>query len=129
GCLSTNERTPRCHHLSLGRWGLEGLSEPLLSPDGKYLYASASRAGTVDIFKVGASGTPSFGGCLGGGGEAPRCHAAKGPLASLELPTGLTPSPDWRYLYATSGYGAIVTLKRNPTTGALDPTSCISGNP
>jgi hypothetical protein len=129
GCLSTNKHTTRCHHLTLPRWGLEGLSEPLLSPDGKFLYAGASRAGTIDTFKIGASGIPTFAGCLGGGDEAPRCHSAHGPLSSLELPTGLTPSPDWHFLYATSGYGAIVALRRNPATGDLTPTSCISGNP
>jgi DNA-binding beta-propeller fold protein YncE len=129
GCLSTNKRTTHCRHLTLPRWGLEGLGEPLLSPDGKSLYAGAGRAGTINIFTLNASGAPAFVDCLGGGGEAPRCHAARGPLASLELPTGLTPSPDWHFLYATSGYGAIVTLRRNPATGTLTPTSCISGNP
>ena len=129
GCLSTNARTSRCKHLSIGRWGFEGLSEPLLSPDGRFLYAGASRAGTIDTFRIGASGTPTFGGCLGGGGEVERCHSERGPLSSLELPTGLTASPDWHFLYATSGYGAIVALRRNASTGALTPSSCISANP
>jgi hypothetical protein len=129
GCLSTNFRTSQCKHLSIGRWGFEGLSEPLLSPDGSFLYAGASRAGTIDTFKIGASGTPTFVGCLGGNGEVERCRFERGPLSSLELPTGLTPSPDWHFLYATSGYGAIVALRRNASTGALTPSSCISANP
>jgi DNA-binding beta-propeller fold protein YncE len=126
GCLSTNSRTPRCRHLSIGRFGFEGLGEPLLSPDGKYLYAGASRAGTIDTFKIAASGKPAFVGCLGGGGEVSRCRSTPGPLTSLKQPTGLTASPDWHFLYATSGYGAILTLRRNPSTGALKPTSCIT---
>lgn len=128
GCLSTNRQTSRCQHLSTGRWGFQGLSEPLLSPDGRFLYAGASRAGTVDTFKIGASGAPAFVGCLGGNGEAPRCRFKRGPLSSLELPTGLAPSPDWRFVYATSGYGAVVALRRNASNGALAPASCISGN-
>ena len=128
GCLSTNSKTTRCRHISIGRWGFEGLSEPLLSTDGKFLYAGASRAGTIDTFEIGPSGTPTFAGCLGGGGEVSRCTFHRGPLNSLQLPTGLTPSPDWHFLYATSGYGAILTLRRNPSTGALTPLGCISGD-
>jgi DNA-binding beta-propeller fold protein YncE len=128
GCLSTNAKTSRCKHLSIGRWGFEGLGEPLLSPDGKFLYTGASSAGTVDTFKIGPSGTPTFAGCLGGNGEADRCRFHRGPLSSLELPTGLTASPDWHFLYATSGYGAIIALRRNAATGALSPSSCISAN-
>ena len=126
GCLSTNSHTTRCRHLSIGRWGFEGLSEPLLSPDGRFLYAGASRAGTIDTFRIGPSGTPTFAGCLGGRGEVSRCRSGRGPLSSLELPTGIAASPDWHFLYAASGYGAVVALRRNPSTGALTPTSCIS---
>jgi DNA-binding beta-propeller fold protein YncE len=129
GCLSTNDMSTRCRHLSIGKWGFEGLGEPLLSPDGKFLYAGASSAGTVDTFRIGPSGAPAFAGCLGGNGEAKRCHFHPGPLSSLELPTGLAPSPDWHFLYATSGYGAIVALRRNASTGALTPASCVTANP
>jgi DNA-binding beta-propeller fold protein YncE len=129
GCLSTNTKTTHCRHVSIGRWGFEGLSEPLLSPDGKFLYAGASRAGTIDTFRIGPSGTPTFAGCLGGRGEVARCSFHPGPLSSLDLPTGLTASPDWHFLYATSGYGAILTLRRKASTGALTPLGCISGNP
>lgn len=128
GCLSTTTKTTECRHLSIGRFGFEGLGEPLLSPDGRFLYAGASSAGTIDIFRIGASGTPTFAGCLGGGGEEQRCRAGRGPLSSLRLPSGLTPSPDWHFLYATSGYGAIVALRRNAATGALSPSSCISAD-
>jgi hypothetical protein len=129
GCLSTNDKTSRCRHLSIGRWGFEGLSEPLLSPDGRFLYAGASRAGTIDTFSIDASGKPNFVGCLGGNGEVERCEFHRGPLSSLELPTGLAASPDWHFLYATSGYGAVVALRRNASSGALTPSSCISANP
>jgi 6-phosphogluconolactonase (cycloisomerase 2 family) len=128
GCLSTNRKTTHCRHISIGRWGFEGLSEPMISPDGKYLYAGASRAGIIDTFRIGASGKPTFVGCVGGRGEVSRCSFGRGAISSLDLPTGLAASPDWHYLYATSGYGAIVTLRRNSATGALTPTSCISGN-
>jgi 6-phosphogluconolactonase (cycloisomerase 2 family) len=128
GCISSNEQATRCRHLSTGRWGLDGISSPLLSPDGRFLYAGASRAGTIDTFRIGAAGTPSFAGCLGGGGEERRCRYGRGPVSALELPTGLTATADGRFLYATSGYNSVVVLRRNAASGALTAASCLSGN-
>jgi DNA-binding beta-propeller fold protein YncE len=128
GCLSSNLQAASCHHVSTGREGLSGLSSPLLSPDGRFLYAGASRAGTIDSFRIGAAGLPSFLSCLGGSGREHGCRYGRGPVTALELPTGLAASADGRFLYATSGYNSVLVLRRNAASGALTPSSCLSGN-
>jgi 6-phosphogluconolactonase (cycloisomerase 2 family) len=128
GCLSSNDRATACRQVPAGRRVLAGLGSPLLSPDGKYLYAAASRAATIDSFAIDASGKPSFAGCLGGGGEQHGCRYGRGPVTALEQPTGLTSTADGRFLYATSGYGSILVLRRKAANGALTPASCLSGS-
>lgn len=127
-CLSSNDRATACRQVSTGGDVLEGIGSPLLSPDGRYLYAAASRAATVDTFRIGAAGTPSFAGCLGGRGEQRGCRDGRGPVTALELPTGLAATADGRFLYATSGYGSVLVLRRKTATGALTPASCFSGS-
>lgn len=128
GCLSSNDRATVCRQVSAGHHVLDGISSPLLSPDGRYLYAAASRAATIDSFAIGATGKPSFAGCLGGGGDQHGCRYGRGPVTALELPTGLAATTDGRFLYATSGYGSILVLRRKPANGALNPVSCLSGS-
>lgn len=128
GCLSGNDRATHCRQVSTGRRVLDGISSPLLSPDGRYLYVAASRAATIDSFAIGAAGKPSFAGCLGGRGDQHGCRYGKGPLTALELPTGLAATADGRFLYATSGYGSILVLRRKAANGALTPASCLSGS-
>jgi 6-phosphogluconolactonase (cycloisomerase 2 family) len=128
GCLSSNDRAVACRQVSTGDHVLAGLGSPLLSPDGKYLYAAASRAATIDSFAIGAAGQPSFAGCLGGRGDQHGCRYGGGPVTALEQPTGLTATADGRFLYATSGYGSILVLRRKPANGTLTPVSCLSGS-
>ena len=52
----------------------------------------------------------------------------RGPLSALEQPTGLTATPDVRFIYATSGYGSILVLRRKAANGALTAASCLSGS-
>jgi 6-phosphogluconolactonase (cycloisomerase 2 family) len=127
GCLSSNERATRCRQVPAGRHALEGIGSPLLSPDGRFLYAAASRAATIDSFALDAAGNPSFAACLGGRGEQPGCRYGKGPVSALDLPTGLATTADGRFLYASSGYGSILVLRRQAGGGKLTPVSCISG--
>ena len=128
GCLSSNERAVHCRQVSIGRHVLDGISAPLLSPDGRYLYVAASRAATIDSFAIGATGKSSFAGCLGGGGDQRGCRYGRGPLAALELPTGFAATADGRFLYASSGYGSVLVLRRKAANGALTPASCLSGS-
>lgn len=127
-CLSNNDRATHCRQVSTGRNALDGISSPLLSPDGRYLYAAAGRAATIDSFAIGAAGKPSFAGCLGGRGEQHGCRYGNGPVTALELPTGLAATTDGRFLYATSGYGSVLALRRKAANGALTPVSCLSGS-
>jgi 6-phosphogluconolactonase (cycloisomerase 2 family) len=126
GCLSSNERATHCRQVSTGRHVLDGIGSPLLSPDGRYLYAAAGRAATIDSFAVGAAGVPSFGGCLGGRGEQDGCRSRRGPLTALEQPTALLATVDGRFLYATSGYGSVLVLRRKAANGTLIAVSCLS---
>ncbi|MGV1047758.1 MAG: lactonase family protein [Solirubrobacterales bacterium] len=126
GCLSSNESATHCRQLPVGRDVLDEVGSPLLSADGRYLYAAASRSATIDSFRIGAAGRPSFAGCLGGRGEEHGCRYGKGPVSALELPTGLAASADGRFVYATSGYGAILVLRRQAANGTLTPVSCLS---
>lgn len=126
GCLSSNERATHCRQVSTGRHVLDEVGSPLLSADGRYLYAAASRAATIDTFRIGAAGQPSFAGCLGGRGEEHGCRYGSGPVTALELPTGLAATTDGRFLYATSGYGSVLVLRRKASNGTLTPASCLS---
>jgi hypothetical protein len=128
GCLSSNDRATACRQVSVGHRLLDGVDSPLLSPDGKYLYAAASGAATIDSFAIGAAGKPSFAGCLGGGGDQHGCRYGRGPVSALEQPTGLAATADGRFLYATSGYGSVLVLRRKAANGALIPASCLSGS-
>jgi hypothetical protein len=49
-------------------------------------------------------------------------------VSALEQPTGLVATADGHFLYATSGYGSILVLRRKAASGALDPASCLSGS-
>ena len=55
-----------------------------------------------------------------------RRPATGGPY-TLQVPNGLIETPDRRFVYATTGYGPIVVLKRSRANGKLSPSSCISG--
>jgi 6-phosphogluconolactonase (cycloisomerase 2 family) len=129
GCIASNARAPRCRQVTTGRHDvLEGINSPLLSPDGRFLYAGTSRSRTIDTFRIGAAGVPSFAGCLGGSGREHGCQYGAGAVTALEQPSGLAATADGHFLYATSGYGAILTLRRTARTGTLTPASCLSSD-
>jgi len=126
GCVSSNERAHRCRQVSAPRHVLEGLVSPLLSPDGRFLYAASNRTGTIETFKVGAGGLPAFVDCLGGGKFQKGCRQGPGPVRALQAPTGLAMTGDGRFVYAADDYGSIVVLSRSKASGALKPVSCLS---
>lgn len=126
GCVSSNEKARRCRQVSAPRHLLEGLVSPLLSPDGRFLYAASHRTGTVETFRIGAGGLPSFAGCIGGGKFQKGCSQGAGPVRALQAPTGLAMTGDGRLLYAADDYGAVVVLRRDKASGALKAASCIS---
>ena len=70
-------------------------------------------------------------GCLTGiKDERHPCKHGKGAAGgsyTLQAPAKMIEAPDGRFLYVSSSYGSIVVLKRSRASGALSPSSCISG--
>jgi hypothetical protein len=129
-CVSSNPRAAACAHTPGGRPILEGIAAPWISPDGRFLYGAAARAATVSAFSL-AGGAIRFASCVSGRDDRQPCRQGRdpeGPARALTDPGGLAGSADGRFLYASSTYGTIVALRRNPASGALEPASCISSN-
>jgi WD40 repeat protein len=128
-CVSSNPRASGCVRTPGGNDVLEGLGAPVFSPDGRYLYAAASRDGTVVAFALGGTDTIRFAGCVTARDDAKPCRPGRhpdGPVAALSNPTDIAGSADGRFLYVSSTYGTIVALKRNRASGALSAVSCVS---
>jgi DNA-binding beta-propeller fold protein YncE len=102
-----------------------------ISPNGRNVYVASSRSHAIAIFtrqaRTGAlrqrSGTA---GCIALGGTG-GCARAVG----LAVPNSVAVSPDGNNVYATSvGSNAVVSFRRNPSTGALTQlrggTGCIA---
>jgi DNA-binding beta-propeller fold protein YncE len=131
GCVSSNPKASACAQVPGGSHRvLEGIASPVISADGRHLYAAAGRAATVDTFTLSSSGSIHFAGCVSPDDERRPCRRGplSGPVSALGNPTGVIESADGRFVYVTSTYGTIVVLKRNSGSGALAPVSCISGN-
>jgi hypothetical protein len=130
GCISSETRIAACAHTPSPNI-LEGLAGPVISPDGRYLYAAANRAETVSAFSLGGAGPPRFVGCVSRRADRRPCHRGRdpeGPVQALSNPGSEALSGDGRFLYVSSTYGTIVALRRNRASGALEPASCISSN-
>ncbi len=132
-CLSSNPRASGCARAAGGgrRPILQGIAAPLVSADGHYLYAAAGEAETVEAFALGAGGGLRLASCLTRRDDARPCRPGPrpaGPVAALSNPGGLAASPDGRFLYASSTYGTVVTLRRARGSGALSASSCVSSD-
>jgi len=130
-CLSSIRQGSGCARASGGgrRPIFQGIAAPLISADGRYLYAAAGEAETVATFALSSSGKLRLASCLSRRDDAAPCRPGPrpaGPVAALSNPGGLAASPDGRFLYASSTYGTIVTLRRDPASGALAASSCVS---
>jgi DNA-binding beta-propeller fold protein YncE len=131
GCISSNRRAGGCAHTPGANDVLQGLGAPYLSPDGRFLYGAAARAGTVAVFSLGGSRAIRFAGCVSGSDDAQPCRRGRrpdGPVQALSNPGGIGGTADGRFLYVSSTYGTIVALRRSRASGALEPVSCISSN-
>lgn len=108
---------------------LSGIGSPVVSPDGRYLYAAAGASDTVSAFRLGGAAALRFAGCVTSRDNRPPCRQGRRPegaVAALSNPSGLAVTADGSFLYASSIFGEIVALRRNRATGALTPVSCIS---
>ena len=98
-----------------------------LTRDGRFLYAATFTSNGVAAFaRDPATGAlaqlPANAGCVkeGGGSGCAPAHGLAGP-------TGVAISPDARSVYVTSFQGdGVVTLARDPQTGALAQTGCLN---
>jgi DNA-binding beta-propeller fold protein YncE len=109
--------------------GLDGANSVAVSADGRNVYATARGSSAVTAFqrnrKTGALHQLP-GGCLSGL-PLPGCTAGD----ALVAPDVVVVSPDGRNVYAGAFFGnAVVTLTRDPSTGALtqpaSPAGCIA---
>jgi 6-phosphogluconolactonase (cycloisomerase 2 family) len=131
GCVTSNPKASACARVpGGGERVLEGIASPVISGDGRHLYAAANRAATVATFTLDASGAIHFAGCVSPDEDRQPCRRGRlaGPVSALTNPAGVIESADGRFVYVTSTYGTIVALKRNRGNGSLKPASCISGN-
>jgi 6-phosphogluconolactonase (cycloisomerase 2 family) len=128
-CISSNTKATVCAQVP--NQVLDEATAPLLSADGKSLYVLGRRAGTVNTFLVAESGELTFRNCFTAvKDDRHPCKTGKGKIGggyTLGAPAKAIESPDGRFLYVSSSYGSVVVMKRNKATGALSPSSCISG--
>lgn len=98
------------------------------SPDGRNVYAvgQANPDNTITTFNRGADGSLTAAGCFqvaGAGGGAASCGGNTAP--GLSAAWDVAVSPDGRSVYVATRSDALVTFKRDTTTGALSSPTCI----
>ncbi|NJN18794.1 MAG: lactonase family protein [Oscillochloris sp.] len=95
--------------------GLDGAYEPLLSPDGKFLYVSGISSDAITVFRRDP-GTGGLRGLL----NLPAVRQEIIDSTNLNGAYGMAMSADGKYVYAT-GYSSssLVAFSRNPSTGEL----------
>jgi 6-phosphogluconolactonase (cycloisomerase 2 family) len=105
---------------------LEFPSSLAISPDGRHVYAASIFDGGIEWLRRKRSGALVPKGCIDDNSGPEDCAKTFGALAS---PNGLALSPDGRWLYAAaSGEDAVVQLRRNKRTGALNARGCVADN-
>jgi DNA-binding beta-propeller fold protein YncE len=131
GCLTAlSSGSSPCAHTRKGV--VDEPRSPLIAPDGRSLYLANQHGGSVATFDLDpADGSVSFRSCITESTRLqPSCKLARTARAhsygGLEAPAGLALSPDGRSLYATSMFGSLEVFKRNPGTGNLTATACVS---
>jgi len=108
---------------------LEGVRGMAVSTDGHNVYAAEQNGNAIAIFTRTAGNTLEYKGCISQLAEGGNAGCASTSAVGLLGVTGLALSPDGERLYAVSYAGnALVTFKRDTTTGALAYESCESGS-
>lgn len=117
--------------------GLGGPASLAFSPDGRFVYVAARGDAAVSTFARSPNGSLSFQSCLSGGISA-FISGASSPCiqvapdnshgSGLRGINRIVLSPDGTSLYASSPKTSSVTeFRRDPATGQLAYTGCISG--
>jgi 6-phosphogluconolactonase (cycloisomerase 2 family) len=130
GCISGDagyRRDPRC---ASGR-GIQYAQWVTVSPDGRFVYASATDSHTIGVFarnRTTGALTQLRGraGCLHDAGYPSRSPCA--PAVGMTLPLAFALTRDGRFAYVAGfGYGEVTAFARNVRTGALKQLGkCIS---
>jgi DNA-binding beta-propeller fold protein YncE len=124
GCVSEDGSGGDCQD---GR-ALFGASGVGVGPDGTTVYVASSRSNAVAIFNRdpqtgGLTQQGGTGGCISEDGTGGACQDGRALAGALDLVV----SPDGESVYATSGQSdAVVSFSRDPATGGLTQTGCIS---
>jgi DNA-binding beta-propeller fold protein YncE len=110
--------------------GLDQPSALALSPDGRMLYATAYGSDAVSVFSRNpTSGALKWLGCESETNideeTGKQVNDGCGHGRPLQSPTGIAVSPDGNRLYVSLSSGLTV-LDRNPTTGTLTVSGCLS---
>jgi 6-phosphogluconolactonase (cycloisomerase 2 family) len=118
GCLS--DSGPSHDRNCSGAVGLDGVSSIAITPDGKSLYATASRDSAVVAFKRDTSnGLINDVGCISGDAgyrQDARCAAGRG----IQFAQYATTSPDGRFVYVSATDSHTVGIfSRNRATSAI----------
>ena len=120
--------------------GLRGISQIVISRDGTSLYSSSPKTSSVAEFRRDpTTGTLTYSGCITGEygrgtGTGDPCTPIPGAVdvgfdSGMWLIKQLQISRDGRSLYGLSrGDDAVDSFSRDPATGALTYSGCITGN-
>src|SRR5947209_10638231 len=103
---------------------MRGINSLVVSPDGRNVYASATRSGAIAVFTRDSSGKLTQTGCLMHNAPDGLCGHAK----LLSAPGHLAISADGRNLYVVDS-STLVILRRDPTAGSLSEVGCIDDLP
>ena len=145
GTLFFTALTSACTMLPLSddnpHWsGLRGVNRIVLSPDGTSLYASAPKTSSIAEFhRDPSNGALTYSGCVTGEygrGTGPGDPCTPIPSAGevgfdsgMWMIKQLAISADGRSLYGLArGDNAIVSFSRDPATGGLSFSGCLSGD-
>lgn len=131
GCLtSLASAQPPCVHVRTDV--VDDPRTPLIAPDGRTLYVANQHGGDVATFDLDpATGDIEFRSCITENSRLqPPCALARTArphsYGGLDAPTGLALSANGRSLYATSKFGSVEVFERDPSSGGLTATACIS---
>jgi 6-phosphogluconolactonase (cycloisomerase 2 family) len=139
-CITSNNAVDGCLELPDAAFGasdasLDGLRDVVLSPDGTSLYVSGEGSDAVTTFaRNPTSGALAFQSCIGSDSDVAACAHIAGSVADgtntgLNGVRALAVSRDGTSLYATADAGdAVASFNRDPATGALTYTGCITSN-
>ena len=119
GCIKNFPRADRCR----AGFALEGTSGVAVSPDGKNVYVTAAKPGSVSVFARDADSgnlTPVM--CVSENGSDGLCADGTALLGA----SSVVVAPDGRQVFVTAAaIGGVTAYARDAATGALTPQSCL----